>query len=434
MSVLLPSKPMLADPVAVAFRDGNLQLDVPGLGVLAVLDHLHFRRADAGVDVALVGVVLLDARRVLLELRLLVGAAPGDEGQPVLRPVLLHLLGQLAVAQLLVAGELDVADLDLRAFLDVEREVHQLRTGGQFLDLVRDLGELVALLRHHVAHDAFDLADQRGIDERVEPDRDAFFLQLVVDLGLLQLLAADVVHDLDALALLHLEDDALADDAVRVVVVDDLDRQVVEEVGRPEPLEVLEQRLLGLLGVGRPHVSRRPRDLRLDVIEVRLGVDDRRPALPGKGQLDEADQRRRPGGRELPLRWPWPARPGRPPRRARAPASADAPRAPGGRAAAVAGPAAARAPGPARAPGRSSRWRQSQRRGPAPGETWASFLGILPGHPGSSAAGVPKPLSLQDVGRLRPACGRPRPGRRADRPGRRHRDRPRFPRPGGARE
>ena len=50
---------------------------------------------------------------------------------------------------------------------------------------------------------------------------------------------ADVVDDLDALPLLHVVGDELADDAVRERVVADLDRQVVEEVGVPQPLEVV---------------------------------------------------------------------------------------------------------------------------------------------------------------------------------------------------
>ena len=80
-------------------------------------------------------------------------------------------------------------------------------------------GELEALLRHHVADDAFDLPDQAGIDERVEADLRVGFLQLLVDLRDLDLLGADVVDDLDALPLLHVVGDDLADHAVGELVV-----------------------------------------------------------------------------------------------------------------------------------------------------------------------------------------------------------------------
>ena len=86
---------------------------------------------------------------------------------------------------------------------------------------------------------AFDLADQRRVDEGVEPDLRVRFLQLLVDLRGLDLLRADVVDDLDALPLLHVVGDQLADHAVREHVVVGLDREVVEEVGGPQPLEVV---------------------------------------------------------------------------------------------------------------------------------------------------------------------------------------------------
>ena len=52
-------------------------------------------------------------------------------------------------------------------------------------------------------------------------------------------LGVAVVDDLDALALLHVVDDDLADHAVGERVVGDLDRQVVEELGVPQRLEVV---------------------------------------------------------------------------------------------------------------------------------------------------------------------------------------------------
>ena len=56
---------------------------------------------------------------------------------------------------------------------------------------------------------------ERVVDERVEADGDVLFLQLLVDLRRLELLAARVVDDLDPLPLLDVVLDQLADDAVR---------------------------------------------------------------------------------------------------------------------------------------------------------------------------------------------------------------------------
>ena len=161
---------------------------------------------------------------------------------------------------------------------------------------MRDLRELEALFGEHPAHDALDAADEAGIDERVEADGHAFVAQLLLDLRLLDLLRARIVDDLDALPLFHVEDDVLPDGAVVVRGVLHLHPEVVQEVRGPQALEVLEDRLLV---EGRPHPVARPAGPALDVILVRLRVDDRDVALRRKAQLDVAEQRRRIRGRKL---------------------------------------------------------------------------------------------------------------------------------------
>ena len=79
------------------------------------------------------------------------------------------------------------ADLDLRALVDVEGQVHQLRPARDLLDRRLDLREHVALLRVDLAHDAGDAADEPRIDERIEIQADAALLQLLVDLPLVDL-------------------------------------------------------------------------------------------------------------------------------------------------------------------------------------------------------------------------------------------------------
>ncbi len=193
--------------------------------------------------------------------------------------------------------ELDLADLDLRALVHVEGQVNQLRAAGNILDFVRDVGELEALLAQHVAHDPLDLAHEARVDEGVEADLGVRVLQLLVDLRGFDLLRADVVDDLDALPLLHVVGDDLADRPVGELVVADVDPEVVEEIGVPQPVEVVQDGLLARVVVVDPLVLRRGAELLLDVIQVGLRVDDRGVSLRLEARGDEEDHGRVPGGR-----------------------------------------------------------------------------------------------------------------------------------------
>ena len=289
----------LADLVARTFGDRNLQLDVARLAVLGILEDLQLRLSDLRLDVAALAVIRLDHVGVFLELAFLVGAVAGDPADPGVAPlVLLHLAGQLAVGDRLVALEVDHADLHLGAFGDVERHVHRLARGADRLDLGLHLDVLVALLGVHVADDPGDLADEALIDERVQRDPQVLLLQLVVDLRLLDLLRSDVVDDLDALPLLHVVEDDLADDAIAEDVVVGFRRQVVEEVGGDQALEVRDDDLVDLLVIRHPFVLGGHADvaLHLDVVEVGLGVHGGRSPLLFEARADLEDHRTRSRG------------------------------------------------------------------------------------------------------------------------------------------
>ena len=81
-------------------------------------------------------------------------------------------------------------------------------------------------------------------------------------------------------------------------VVLDADREVVEEVRRPQPLEVLADDLLGRLVVRHPLRSGSCRRPHLDVIEVGIGLDDGEAALLFEAGHDLVDHRSRAGGRQ----------------------------------------------------------------------------------------------------------------------------------------
>ena len=155
-------------------------------------------------------------------------------------------------------------------FRHVEREVDELRSARHRLDFRRHLGVLEALFLEHVADDARHLPHERRIDEGVEPDFGHRVLQPLVDLRRLDFFRADVVDDLDALALFHVVRDQLADHAVREGVRLALDPQVVEKVRVPQAEKVLVNGLLGRLVVRRPDALGRLTGLELDVVEVGL--------------------------------------------------------------------------------------------------------------------------------------------------------------------
>ena len=131
------------------------------------------------------------------------------------------------------------------------------------------------------------LRTRPGIDEGVEADLGVRVLQLLVDLRDLDLLRPDVVDDLDALPLLHVVGDDLADRPVGELVVADVDPEVVEEIGVPQAVEVVLDGLLARVVVGDPLVLRRGAELLLDVIQVGLRLDDRRrfPAPRSTGAM-----------------------------------------------------------------------------------------------------------------------------------------------------
>ncbi len=109
----------------------------------------------------------------------------------------------------------------------------------------RHLGVLVALLRVELAHDAGRALERARVEERIEANDERFFFERLVDRRLVHFRQALVVDDLDALALFHVEDDDLADDAVGEAVVVRLDREIVEKVRGPQAVEVLANQLLG---------------------------------------------------------------------------------------------------------------------------------------------------------------------------------------------
>src|SRR6185295_1143028 len=244
-------------------------------------------------------VVLDDLRGVLFERAFLVRAAAGDPAiERILWLVLLDLFLELAVADRTVPDEVDVANLHLWPLADDERHVDQLRTAGHRRDPVTDLRIGEALLRHQLAEHTFYAPDRAIVAEGIETQFDRSLTQLVVDVRALDdadalLVAVAIVDDLDALALFHVIGDDLPDGPIREGVVGHFNGEIVEEVGRPQPLEIRQHHLLGRRVVPDELVLTRLTRAQLDVIHVGLVLDRRRPTLAVEARLKNPDKRRR---------------------------------------------------------------------------------------------------------------------------------------------
>ena len=133
--------------VPLALVDRNPQPDPARLAVLRVLQVLDLRLADARPHVAFVQVELVDQLGVVGELRLEVRAAAREKPMNELGLFSFIWLRSVRVAERRVAVEHHFAQLVLRALIDGERQVDELRPGGQLLRLRLDLDVVVALLR-----------------------------------------------------------------------------------------------------------------------------------------------------------------------------------------------------------------------------------------------------------------------------------------------
>jgi hypothetical protein len=85
------------------FGDRNRQFNPARLLVLRIAQRLDLRLAHLRANVAVVAVVLSYPLGVFRELGLLVGSAAGDPRERPVRAVFLHLVGELAVGDRLVA-------------------------------------------------------------------------------------------------------------------------------------------------------------------------------------------------------------------------------------------------------------------------------------------------------------------------------------------
>ena len=216
-------------------RPGD-QEGAPARGVA----HVEVMLEHVRLEVAPLLVGVPQALLVLLELADVEGAREQAlEHQAVGNPERLGVLhgppGALA-AEHVEAFEADLAHLDLRAFVDVEDDLH--RRGRNLADFRRDDGVLAAPLAQQFAEDEGGAVDRRRIVPGLDREPDIAFLEAFQDVRQGRGLVAFVPDRADHAPLGHHEAHDLADLAVL-----DLEPQVVEIAGVPEHHEIPAQRL-----------------------------------------------------------------------------------------------------------------------------------------------------------------------------------------------
>src|SRR5207245_8267183 len=99
------------------------------------------------------------------------------------RPVVAHGAQELAVAESMIASELDLADLDLGTLHNLENENDRV-TRGDALILRRDFGELAPVLAEQILKNHFRFLDLRGIERTFHGEADFAFLEAIKNVGL----------------------------------------------------------------------------------------------------------------------------------------------------------------------------------------------------------------------------------------------------------
>jgi hypothetical protein len=211
-----------SDLVARALLDRDRDLDARAVG----REH-HSRREDLHREVAAVVIERVDDEDVALE-----GVCPERAARSPVedrRGPRDHDLAELAVGDVVVPDERDAADRDGLVLLDGELDDHLVVALRD--DLVRDLGEEVALLGVFIA-ELLDAAADGGVaQDGPDLDLDAQGLDEIL---LLDLLVARELDGLDARALAHEDAEVHA-----VVAAVEVDLDVLEEARVPELAHVL---------------------------------------------------------------------------------------------------------------------------------------------------------------------------------------------------
>src|SRR6266853_2955630 len=155
------------------------------------------------------------------------------------RPVVTHSANQLAVAESVVSTELDFADLNLGAFLDLENENDGVAGGDAFV-LRGDFRELAAVLAQQFLQHDFRFLDFGGIELAFDAEADFAFLEAIENVRFGNGVDAVVADAADLRALFHIKNNDLT--ARGVWGVFDAEFHIFEELRVPQSLKIAAQR------------------------------------------------------------------------------------------------------------------------------------------------------------------------------------------------
>src|SRR6266436_6612890 len=154
-------------------------------------------------------------------------------------PIVAHGADQLAVAESVISGELDSADLDLGPFFDFENKNDGV-AGGDALILRADFGELAAVFGEELLQDHLGFFYFCRIELAFDAQTDLAFLEAIENVRFGNGVDAVVTNAANLRAFLDFEkNDLAAGTAGRVF---DAELHVLEELCVPQSLEIAAQR------------------------------------------------------------------------------------------------------------------------------------------------------------------------------------------------
>src|SRR6266436_1138701 len=239
--------------VAIALFDGNGDID--GFAVSASsyrdahaeagrIDILENRILHDNFEVAIVLVQAADANfEIFVEFFAVVrfgeeGNVPEVEGNGV-GAIVSHGADELAIAERVIAGEFNLADLYLGTFVDFENEDDRV-AGGDALVLRRDFGKLAAVLAQQFLQDDFRFLDARGVELAFDSEADLALFKTIENVRLGNGMNVVVANAANDRALFDFEDDSLVIGTFGRVF--DAQLNIFEELCVPQSLEVAAQR------------------------------------------------------------------------------------------------------------------------------------------------------------------------------------------------
>jgi hypothetical protein len=119
-----------------------------------------------------------------------------------------HGANELAIAESVIAGKFNPADLYLGTFLDFENEDDRV-AGGDALVLRSDFGELAAVLAEQLFQDHFRFLDARGVELAFYGEADLALFETIENVRFGDGMNAVVTNAADDRALFDFEDDVL---------------------------------------------------------------------------------------------------------------------------------------------------------------------------------------------------------------------------------